>query len=393
MTEATASLPPIAGACDPRFAAVREAFARNFREDGEWGAAVCAIVGGRPVVDLWGGAVDAAGRVPWQRDTLVNAFSVGKGILALLTLTCVEAGELDLDATVASRWREFAAEGKERLALRGLLAHRAGLPALREPLAPDELYDWDRVCTRLAAERPWWEPDTDHGYHVNTWGFLVGEVLRRASGRPVGALLRERLAGPLDADYHWGLPGPDHARVSPSFLPEIPADVDPAAMIGAASDDPEHLAMIRNTYFNPPGISGFGTVNTRAWREAAIPSTNGIGNARGIAHLYQALAAPPGRCAVAVSAALRSEAARAHSEGPDRVLGRPSRFGLGFQLGRPGKPFGPGPTAFGHAGYGGSLGLVDPEAGLAFGYVTNRPGERFRTTRTDRLLAAIYAAL
>jgi len=392
----TEGAPPkllLAGDCDPRFAAVRNAFAANFRDEGEHGASACAIVGGRTVVDLWGGHVDAARAHPWQRDTLVDAFSVGKGVLALLTLVCVEAGELDLDAPVASVWPEFAAEGKGRLPVRSLLAHRAGLPALREPLAPDELYDWDLVCARLAGQRPWWEPDAAHGYHVNTWGFLVGEVLRRASGRPPGALLRERLTGPLEADYHWGLPHADHARVSPSFVPEIPPGIDPLVALGQPSVDPEHDGMIRNTYFNPPGISGFGTVNTTAWREAVIPSTNGLGNARGIARIYQALATPGGAGGVSVSAALGAEAARIHSDGDDRVLGKPSRFGLGFQLGRPGRPFGPSPSAFGHHGYGGSLGLVDPEAGLAFGYATNRPGERFRTARTDGLLRALYAAL
>lgn len=386
-------MPVLAGECDPRFAAVRDAFAANFRDEGEHGAAVSAIVAGRPVVDLWGGHVDAARTRPWQRDTLVNAFSVGKGILALLTLVCVEAGELDLDAPVAAGWPEFAAEDKGRLSVRGLLAHRAGLPAVREPLAPDELYDWDLVCARLAAQRPFWEPGAAHGYHVNTWGFLVGERLRRATGRGPGELLRERLTGPLEADYHWGLPRADHARVSPSFVPEIPPGVDPLDVVGHAPGDPEHDLMIRHTYFNPPGISGFGTVNTAAWREAAIPSTNGLASARGIARLYAALATAGGAAGVKVSASLLAEASRVHSDGDDRVLGRPSRFGLGFQLGRPGKPFGPNPSAFGHHGYGGSLGLVDPEAGLAFGYVTNKPGERFRTARTDGILRALYAAL
>jgi CubicO group peptidase (beta-lactamase class C family) len=365
---------------------VREAFAANFRDEGDRGAAVCAILRGRTIVDLWGGFLDAEGTKPWQRDTLVNAFSVGKGILAMLALACVERGELALDARAVSLWPELGAEGKDRLTLRELLAHRAGLPALHEPLAPALLYDWPVVCGRLAAERPWWEPGSAHGYHANTWGFLVGELLRRGTGRSVGRLLAERLAGPRDADYHFGLTRAEHARVSPCFLPSLPADVAVLPPTGDAQRD----AMIRNTYFNPPGLSGFGTVNTPAWREAVIPSTNGHGNARGIARLYRVLAGASGG---AISTALRSEAVAVHSDGEDRVLGRPSRFGLGFQLGRPGRPFGPGPGAFGHPGYGGSLGLVDPEIGLAFGYVTNRPGVRFRTARTDRMLQALYAAL
>jgi CubicO group peptidase (beta-lactamase class C family) len=385
-TSGPLSPPPIAGRCDARFEGVREAFAANFRDEGDRGAAVCAILQGHTVVDLWGGFVDAEGTKPWQRDTLVNAFSVGKGILAMLTLACVEGGELALDAPAASLWPELAAEGKDRLTLRELLAHRAGLPALREPLAPPLLYDWPVVCARLAAQRPWWEPGSAHGYHANTWGFLVGEVLRRAMGRGVGPLLAERLAGPLDADYHFGLARAEHARVSPCFLPQLPANAAALPRTGDAERD----EMIHKTYFNPPGLSGFGTVNTADWREAVIPSTNGHGNARGIARLYRALAAGNGG---AIGTALRAEAVAVHSDGEDRVLGRPSRFGLGFQLGRPGRPFGPGPAAFGHPGYGGSLGLVDPEVGLAFGYVTNRPGVRFRTARTDRMLQALYAAL
>jgi CubicO group peptidase (beta-lactamase class C family) len=392
----SASVPasvPIEGHCDPRFSAVREAFATSFRDEGERGAGVCAIVAGRCVVDLWGGFVDAAGTRRWQRDTLVNTYSVGKGILAMLALDCVQVGELDLDAPVASLWPHFGVEGKQRVSVRSLLAHRAGLPALRAPLAEDAIYDWKRICEALAGQRPYWEPDSAHGYHVNTWGFLVGEVLRRITGRSVGELLRERLAGPLGADHHFGLARGQHPRVSPIFLPELPTE---GAEHGAAfppSGDSARDAMIRNAYFNPIGFSGFGTVNTRRWREASIPSTNGHGNARGIARLYAGFLAGDGGPGARVGRALRREATRAHSEGEDRVLLRTTRFGLGFQLARPNRNLGPSLHAFGHYGYGGALGLGDEDAGVAFGYVTNQPGPRFRHARTDRLLEALYAAL
>lgn len=365
---------------------MRAAFAANFREEGEGGAAACAIVRGRIVADLWGGFADLADTRPWGRDTLVNVFSAGKGVLAMLALACVEAGELGLDAPVAALWPEFAAHGKDRLRVRSLLAHRAGLPAVRLPLPEGAMYDWGLVCEALAGQAPWWEPDAAHGYHVNTWGYLVGEVLRRASGQPVARLLTARLGEPLGADFRLGVPAAEHARLAAvAYLERAPASEAEWALAFPPSGDAERDRMIRSAYANPPGLSGFGTVNTAAWREAVIPSTNAHANARGLARAYA--------WSLSRSAALREEATATHSEGEDRVLGRPSRFGLGFQLQRPGRSLGPGPRAFGHFGHGGSLGLADPEAGLAFAYVTSRPGARFRSPRTDRLLAALYACL
>jgi len=397
MHQPTAPAVPIEGACDPRFAAVREAFAANFDEPGdpERGGAVCVRVAGRVVADVWGGHVDAERRRPWRHDTLVNAYSVGKGLLAILALSCVEDGLLDLDAPVASPWPEFAAQDKDRLTVRALLGHRAGLPGVRELLPEDAAYDWPRMCAALAAQAPWWEPGAAHGYHVNTQGFLVGELLRRATGRPVERLLRERLCGPLGADYWWGLPAREHARVSTVFAPQVQLTrPEQWALAFPPTGDEAHDTMVWRTYFNPSGLSGIGTVNTAPWREAVIPSTNGHGNARAIAALYDAhLRGGAGSGARVAGAALRAEAVEIVSDGPDRVLSRPSRFGLGFQLPQPARPIGPGPNAYGHFGYGGSLGMVDPDAGLAFAFVTNRPGDRWQTPRTQRLLEAVYACL
>jgi len=381
-----APVPPLEGRCDAAFAAVRRAFAANFREEGEGGAAVCAIVRGRMVADLWGGFADLADTRPWRRDTLVNVFSAGKGVLAMLALTCVEAGVLGLDVPVAALWPQFGAGGKERLSVRSLLAHRAGLPAVRRPLPERAMYDWALMCGALAEQAPWWEPGADHGYHVNTWGYLVGEVLRRASGRPLERLVAERLGEPLGADFRLGVAAAEQARVADvAYLERAPASAAEWALAFPPSGDEERDAMIRSAYANPSGLSGFGTVNTSAWREAVIPSTNAHANARGLARAYAWFL---GR-----SGALRAEATATHSEGEDRVLGRPSRFGLGFQLQRATRSLGPSPSAFGHFGHGGSLGLADPDAGLAFAYVTSRPGARFRSPRTDRLLAALYAGL
>ncbi len=341
---------------------------------------------GRIVADLWGGHADLAGARPWQRDTLVNVFSAGKGVLAMLALACVEVGALSLDAPVASLWPEFAAAGKERIRVRSLLAHRAGLPAVREPLAETAMYDWAGMCGALAAERPYWEPDSAHGYHVNTWGFLVGEVLQRAAGEPLERLLTRHLGEALGGDFLLGVAASEQARVATVDLPgRSPQGFAALEAAFPPTGDAERDAMIRAAYFNPPGLSGFGTVNTRAWREAVIPSTNAHSDARALARAYAWFL---GR-----SAALREEATSTHSEGEDRVLARPSRFGLGFQLQRPTGSLGPSPRAFGHFGHGGSVGLADPDARVAFAYVTNRPGPRFRSPRTDRLLAAVYASL
>jgi CubicO group peptidase (beta-lactamase class C family) len=396
----------IDGSCDRRFEPVRAAFADNFTERGEQGAAVCVAVGGRVVVDLWGGLADREGR-PWQADTLVDVFSVGKGMLAALVAALVGEGELDPDARVAQDWPAFAAAGKQDVTVRHLLTHQAGLPAVRQPLPDDVIYDWDAMTGALAATEPWWPPGTAHGYHVNTFGFLVGEVVRRATGRSPGRLLAERIAGPLRADVLLGVPPAQDHRVAEFTWPEltgelrVPDGPEPdGGPIGGPDDDAhdpdaarrhdlQHLA-----YFNPPTISGMGVVNTRAWRAAEMPSTNTHASARGIARVYQALAA--GGTLDGVRIVDRVALAASTTEqvaGEDLVLGRPSRFGLGFQLTQPERPLGPNPTSFGHFGAGGSLGFCDPTAGVAFGYVMNELGARWQNPRNRALVDAVYQAL
>ena len=383
-------MPNVDGSCDPAFAGVRAAFAENLAERGEVGGAVCASVGGRVVADLWGGHQDEARTKPWQRDTLINAYSVGKGVTAMLVLQLVSEGALDLDAPVVRLWPEFAAEGKERTTLRMMLAHQAGLPGVREVLPEDAWRHWDLMTAALARQRPFWEPGSAHGYHTNTYGFLVGELVRRATGMRFGAALRERLTGPLGADYHIGLPDAEHARVAPVLGNTAERTPEPfvRAFVGETGD-PERDLMIRHCYFNPPGLSGSGSVNTRAWMRAEIPSTNGHGTARGIAALYAGVLA--GRTGIARG--VLDEALRSQSDGHDRVIERPSRFGLGFQLHQEKRPIGRGEHGFGHYGHGGALGFADPDTGLAFAYVTNLPGPRWQAPRTMALVDAVYAGL
>jgi CubicO group peptidase (beta-lactamase class C family) len=382
--------PPIDGVCDPRFEPVRAAFAGNFEMHAEIGAAVAVAIDGRAVVDLWGGHTDSGRRSRWQRDTLVNVFSVGKGFTALCALVLVHRGRLDLDARVCRHWPEFAAEGKEGITLRQLLCHRAGLPAVRATLADDAMLRWEVMTGALARQAPWWPPGTRHGYHVNTFGFLIGEVVRRASGRTLGTFLREEIAGPIGADVHIGLAAQEEPRVAEMFwspeMTQVPA-LDPRSLT-------EEQLMIHNAYFNPPGFSGHGVTNTSAWRRAEIPSANCHATARGVARVYAALAAGGVFEGIElVGRGTLAEAVIEHANGSDAVLGRASRFGLGFQLPQPERRLGPSPGAFGHFGAGGALGFADPEARVAFGYVMNRMGPRWQNPTTRRLIDAVYACL
>ncbi|GAA2640047.1 serine hydrolase domain-containing protein [Actinomadura fulvescens] len=376
----------IDGACDARFAAVREAFAENFARRGERGGAVCVVVEGRTVVDLWGG--QATDERPWRPDTLVNVFSVGKGLTALLVARLAGDGRLNVDAPVARYWPEFGQGGKEVVTVRQLLSHQAGLPAVRRRMPSGAMLDWSAMTTALAQQEPWWEPGTAHGYHVNTFGFLVGEVVRRVTGRSVGELLRDEIAGPLGADVHIGLPIAEHRRVADFAWQEAPPEVD------RADELTEGQLMEHNAYFNPGGLSGMGVINSAAWREAQLPSTNGHGTARGVARVYAALVAGGTFGGVrVVDADALSAATAEQASGEDLVMHRPARFGTGFQLTQPERPLGPNPRSFGHFGAGGSLGFCDPDAGVAFGYVMNEMGPRWQNPRNKALVDAVYASL
>lgn len=376
---------PIDGHCDARFTRLREAFAGNFTQFGERGGAVAIWHKGKSVVDLWGGWSDTARQVPWQRDTLVNVFSVSKALCAIACMRLVDQGRLDLDAPVARYWPEFAAGGKEAITVRQMLSHQAGLPAIRKSLPDGAALDWNTITEALAGQAPWWPPGTGHGYHVNTYGFLAGELVRRIDGRSIGTLLREDVAGPLDADIHIGLPASEHHRVSDFLWPGNP---DKPVL-------PDDDALMRwNTYWNPPGFSGSHWVNHPRWREAEVPSTNGHGNARGVARIYSALANGGEIDGVRIlSREALMAATREQVNGPDIINNRPSRFGIGFQLTQRERPLGPNPGAFGHFGAGGSLGYCDPEANIAFGYVTNDMGPRWQNPRNRALMDALYASL
>lgn len=275
-----------------------------------------------------------------------------------------------------------------------VLGHRAGLPAVREPLHDEAMYDWGLMCDALAAERPWWDPGTTHGYHVNTFGFLVGEIVRRVSGEGIGDFFRRHVAEPLGADFHFGVGPGEDGRIAEFMFGREPVRDDERLPAQLGNPDDERELLLRRAYFNPPGISGLGTVNTRAWRAAVMPSTNGHATAHAVARIYAALAAGGTVDGVRIISDETIELASGEqSTGPDFVLGRPSRFGLGFQLTQPERPFGTSERGFGHFGAGGSLGFADPDAGVGFGYAMNLAGPRWQNPRNRALVDAVYSSL
>lgn len=306
----------------------------------------------------------------------------------MVAAQCVARGDLSYDTLVASVWSEFANNGKEQLTFRDLLGHRAGLPAIRPRLAPGAMLQWSTMTDALAAERPWWDPGALHGYHVNTFGFLVGEVIRRATGMTVGQLITRDIAAPLQADIYLGAPVHLHSRMADFEWPGAPMpEEEPPGL----TDD--QLMQI-NTYYNPSGLSGAGVVNSPEWRSAEMPSTNMHASARGVTALYTALAHGGSFANMKIlPTAVLNEAVTEVSHGDDVVLGRVSRFAHGFQIPIPERGFGPNAEAFGHYGAGGSVGFCDPTAKVGFGYVMNQMGPRWQNPRNKALIEALYRCL
>ena len=386
----------VRGLCEPGFGRVREVLAENVASGSEVGAALAVYIDKRAVVDLWTGHTDAARTRPWDRDTIVNLYSIGKAVTAICALRLVEAGLLDLDTPIARYWPEFAQEGKARIPVRHLLTHQAALPAIARPLPSEAWSRWDVMTEALAAQAPWWEPGAGHGYHVNTQGFLIGEVVRRITGKTLGAYLRDSFAGPAGVDFFIGF-GPELDGRCADVLPP-PAGPEGEELRRQLSVNPESLTgrplMRVNAYRNPPEISGTGVVNTRPWRAAEVPSTNGHGNARAVARLYSALAGDGELDGLHVlSPETIARATEQQVYGDDIVLQRPTRFGLGFQLTMAERPLGPNPRAFGHFGAGGSLGFADPDARVAFAYAMNQGRGGWQHKHVRHLIDLVYAAL
>ena len=341
------------------------------------------VVGGRTVVDLSGGWVDAARTRTWGHDTLVDVYSVGKAVVALLALQLVDEGVLGLDQPVAHVWPEFASGGKASATVRHALCHRAGVPAIRQRMRDEDLWDFDTMAAAVAATAPWWEPGTRHAYHTNTYGHLIGGIVQRVTGQLPGDRLRPVVDG-LDADLWFGVPVGQQDRCADVVW--ALGGTPPAVDVDAPADEGQ---MVLLSYFNPPGYSSVGVVNTPEWRATQIPSTNSHATAGAVARIYQGLL-EPGRL---LSPPLLAEATRPQSVGFCPVLGEEVTFGLGFKPTTTRRPFGPNPSSFGHFGTGGAVGFADPDAGVAFGYVMNHVIPRWQSSRNRALIDAVYRCL
>ena len=359
----------IQGFHDLKFEAVREAFADLFNDPQERGAALCIQIGGDTVVDLWAGTADKDGEHAWHTDTIANLFSCTKTFTAVTALQLVEEGKLALDAPVAKYWPEFAAAGKASITLRQLLSHRAGLPALRELLPPEALYEWQTMVDALAAEAPWWTPGEGHGYAAITYGWLVGELIRRADGRSPGQSIVARTAQPLGLDFHIGLADDQFYRVAHIARSKgTQGDASAQRLLMAMMKEP--ASMSTRAFTNPPSIMT--STNKPQWRRMEQPAANGHGNARSLAGFYSGLL--DGRL---LGPEMFAELTREHSVGEDKTLRTQTRFGLGCMLDQPqvgNATYGLSAKAFGHPGAGGSIGFADPQREVAFGFVTNTLG-------------------
>lgn len=359
----------IQGYFDLQFETLREAFAELFSNTQERGAALCVQVGGETVVDLWAGTADKDGEQAWHSDTILNLFSCTKPFAAVAALQLVGEGKLELDTPVAHWWPEFAAAGKQRITPRQLLSHRAGLPALRELLPAEALYDWQLMTAALAAEEPWWTPGDGHGYAAITYGWLVGELLRRVDGRGPGESIGARIAAPLELDFHVGLADSEFDRVA--HIARKKGEMGDAAaqrLLTCMMSEPN--AMSTRAFANPPSI--LTSTNKPEWRRMQQPAANGHGNARSLAGFYAGLL--DGRL---LEAELLNEMTREHACGDDKTLLTRTRLGLGCMLDQPqvaNATYGLGAKAFGHPGAGGSVGFADPERDVAFAFVTNSLG-------------------
>ena len=370
------------------FEPVRGAFAQNFESGREVGAAFAAYHGGQKVVDLWGGVADETTSRPWQENSIVLVFSTTKGATALCANMLAERGVIDMDAPVARYWPEFAEGGKAEIPVKYLLSHQAGLAWIDAEMSLEEALSWDPVVAALAKQAPHWDPGMQHGYHATTYGWLVGEVIRRVTGTCIGTFFRQEVADPLDLDFWIGLPEAEEPRVVPVIPFDLPEDRELTEMMEAFVGPDSSLG---KALVAPGGAFREQEVwNSRAIRAAEVPSANGVTDARSLARMYASM--------IGVTDGIRvlgpdqlERATTQLTRGPNTVLlGLDIQFGLGFMVRSELVALG-GPRSFGHFGAGGSVGWADPDGGLAFGYVMNRMDIGLAgDPRSTNLIGAVY---
>jgi CubicO group peptidase (beta-lactamase class C family) len=398
----------IAGLVEPGFEAVRDAFADNFEQGREIGAAFCAHVEGRKVVDFHGGSFDRAGTRPYGPEALQLVFSTTKGATAICANLLAQRGLLDMDAPVSTYWPEFAQADKGSMPVRFLLCHQAGVPAIDRRLTPEELQAWTPAADALAEQTPFWEPGTAHGYHALSYGYLVGEVVRRITGRSLGTYFAEEVAGPLGLEFFIGLPEEYEDRVSPIVGANFEggladgSDDNHDGGGGTGGAPPGFASTLVARSLNLGGaIRDRDWMNQRAWHAAEMPGGNGITNAASLSRMYAALIGPVdgGPLEPLLTPDQLERARTPLTSGADQVFASvgftlEQKIGLGFWRSSPVTLFG-GEGSFGHGGAGGSYGFADPENGLAVGYVMNKMAmEEFTgDSRSHGLVGAVYEAI
>jgi len=334
---------------------------------------------------MWAGYSDAAQTKPWEKDTIVNVYSTTKVMTAICTLMCVDRGLLDLDAPVAKYWPEFAQGGKEEIPVRYILSHTSGLSGYGKPITTETLYNWEKVINILAEQEPWWEPGTKSGYHGITFGHLLGELVRRVTGRTIGTFFKEEVADPFKADFHIGLDEEHDSRVG-ELIP--PPEMDPS-QFGEIDPNSIPVKTWMSAAINPADTK------TRAWRGAEIPAINGQGNARSVARITAAVACGGELDGVRLlSLDTIEKALDEQSYGTDLVLMVPIRFGLGFGLQTKEAPIGPNPRVLHWGGWGGSVSIMDLDAKVSIAYVMNKMVSTLTgDPRSTRPIEALYDAL
>ena len=389
----------VCGSVVPGYEAIRYAFERNLSEGRELGAACAAYVGGEKVVDLWGGVRDARSGARWDEDTLVIVYSTSKGLAAMTLALLHTRGHLDYDERVSTYWPEFAQAGKERITVRQLLAHEAGLPVVEDPLDPKILADFDRLAEVLARQRPLWEPGTRHGYHGICLGWYQGELVRRVDPehRTLGRFFAEEIAGPLGLDVHFGVPDdvPKRriARIERAAIRSLPGLRDLPPRMALAMANPRSVTF--KTFANPRVYSP-ASFDSRHYRHVEFPSVGALGTARGVARAYMAFAAHPPELGLsdATLAELTAPPRPSARGWHDEVLKIDTAFSLGFARPRPGELDFASPRAFGHPGAGGSFAFADPENEVSFAYVMNRMGYHIANDPREKALRdALYRCL
>jgi CubicO group peptidase (beta-lactamase class C family) len=387
------------GSVAPGYEKVRDAFANNFDSHGDVGAAFSAYVKGEKVVDLWGGIADVETGRPWAEDSLQLFFSTTKGVAAICAHLLAQRGELDLDEPVATYWPEFKAEGKENITVRQAMSHRGGIPVVDVELTPEQICAWDPIVEALAAQKPVWEPGTTHGYHALTYGWIVGEIIKRVSGRNIGRFFRDEIGDRLGLDLWIGLPESEESRVSPLITMQL-MDESQRPTEEVIDSMPEEMQKMIRAFTDPDSLTQRALsvakpaldFNSRLVHAAEIPAANGISTARSLAKLYAACVGEVEGIRILEPEQV-DDALVEQSNGPDEVLLVPTRFGTGFFLNGDFAPLF-SERSFGHAGAGGSLGFADADAQVGFGYVMNKMQQNLSADpRTLTLIEALRDAI